>query len=498
MRIMRKIIFILIVLFLAGIVVKGAFAQHAYLSGTWYSSNPAALRKELQGYLDQVKLPKIYGKVVGLMAPHAGYKYSGPVAAYSYKIIEYLAPQTIVIVGFTHRFHRRGQISVFTSKSFITPFGAAWTDKALVERLIEYDDNISYLEGAFVKENAIEMMVPFAQMVSPDSRFVIIAICDQKLETARLLGDALYNVLKDEKDFILLASTDCSHYLTYDEANKLDAHTIRYLKENDPDKFYKESFRKKHELMCGPGAVYGVMSACKRLGANEVEILKHANSGDTSGYKDRVVGYLSAAFVKTGTANVEKKVPEKEEGEMFSAGQKKELLKIARDTIRHYLETGKKLEVLTDDEALKQEMGAFVTLHRKGQLRGCIGHMVASGPLDVTVRDMAIAAAVQDPRFKPLTSSELDEVDIEISALSPMKQIEDYNTIEMGKHGVLVKKGFRSGVYLPQVATETGWDRDEFMNSLCMQKAGIPADSWKNGEADIYVFTAEVFGEKDE
>ena len=182
---------------------------------------------------------------------------------------------------------------------------------------------------------------------------------------------------------------------------------------------------------------------------------------------------------------------------MFSLEQKKELLKMARNTIAHYLKTGESPDIVVEDMDLQAEMGAFVTLHKKGQLRGCIGHMVATGPLYLTVRDMAIAAATGDPRFPAMRLTELDDVDIEISVLSPMRKVDDPNEIEMGKHGVMVKRGWKSGVYLPQVADETGWSRDQFMNSLCSQKAGIPADSWKTGEAEIYVYTAEVFGEKE-
>lgn len=478
------------------VAVASAHAKRADLSGSWYTSDPVSLKKELNAYLRDVKLPRIDGKVIGLMSPHAGYRFSGPVAAYSYKIIERMSPGTIVIVGFTHRLHRKGKIAILAEDAFVTPLGSAVLDSSLNKRLLDYSSNISYIKDAFSGENSVEMMVPFAQVASPESKLVLIAICDQDYKTSKLMADALYDALKDTKDFVLLASTDCSHYLKYGQANKLDNHTIKYIKANDPDKFYAESLKNRHELMCGPGAVYAVMAASKKFGANTAKILKYANSGDTSGMKEKVVGYLSAAFIKSDKAGAEETAG-LQEGEMFTEDQKHILLKIARDTIRHYLETGKRLDVSVEDPVLKEDMGAFVTLHKKGRLRGCIGNMVARGPLYLAVRDMAIAAALEDPRFRPLTLDELDDVDIEISALSPMEKIDDHDLIEMGKHGVLIRKGFRSGVYLPQVATETGWDREEFMNSLCEHKAGLPADAWKKGGADIYVFTAEVFGEKE-
>jgi len=478
-------------------VCCAAWAKIADLAGLWYPGSPKELRSELDGYLRDAEVGKIEGEVIGLVAPHAGYRYSGAIAAYAYKAVMTAKVDTIVIVGFTHRRYLPGRIAVFTDKSFVTPLGEAPIDMDISKKLIAYDRRIQELPEAFKDENSVEMQIPLAQEAIKGSRMVLISIGDQRIENCRLLADALYDVLKDEKDFVMLASTDMCHYLPYDAAVKKDKETIALIEKFDPDALYFGSLKKRHELMCGYGAVYAVMSASKKLGADKVQVLKYANSGDTSGMKDKVVGYMSAAFIKAAAGGTEQGVTKKEGQGMFDQKQKKELLKIARDTIAHYLATGERLDVEVDDEALKQDMGAFVTLHEHGQLRGCIGHMAATGPLYLTVRDMAIAAATEDPRFPRVTADELDDIDIEISALSPMREIDDYNEIEVGKHGVMVRMGWNSGVYLPQVATETGWSRDEFMNSLCAHKAGIPADAWKTGGCEIYVFTAEVFGEKE-
>ena len=141
-------------------------------------------------------------------------------------------------------------------------------------------------------------------------------------------------------------------------------------------------------------------------------------------------------------------------------------------------------------------MGAFVTLHSHGNLRGCIGNMVGSKPIYLTVRDMAVEAAVGDPRFPAVEASELEDIEIEISALSPLERVDSADKIQLGIHGVIVKKGFRSGVFLPQVATETGWSKEEFLSQLCAQKAGLSPDAWKDKSTELYVFTAEVFSEK--
>ncbi|MEW5758689.1 MAG: AmmeMemoRadiSam system protein A [Candidatus Omnitrophota bacterium] len=175
--------------------------------------------------------------------------------------------------------------------------------------------------------------------------------------------------------------------------------------------------------------------------------------------------------------------------------QKNKLLKIARDTITEYVKNKKILEIKETDPLLNQKLGAFVSLHINKELRGCIGNIVGQKPLCLTIRDMAIASATEDPRFRPLTKEELPLIHIEISVLSALKKIIDPNEITLGKHGVIVKKGIKSGVFLPQVATETCWTKEEFMNNLCIHKAGLSKNAWRNGECEIYIFSADVFEE---
>jgi len=239
--------------------------------------------------------------------------------------------------------------------------------------------------------------------------------------------------------------------------------------------------------------------AARKLGANKISILKYATSADSTGDTSSVVGYSSVIIYKSsvnGDLASGKEKMENDMKELLNAEEKRRLLQIARETLNAYVNKGEKLVISEDSRTLNKEMGAFVTLYKRGQLRGCIGNIVGRGPLCQTVSDMAIQAGTQDPRFSPVKPEELDEIDLEISVLSPLKKIDDLEEIIMGKHGVLVKSGLRSGVYLPQVAVETGWNREEFMNSLCMHKAGIPKESWKNKTCDIYIFSAEVFGEK--
>jgi AmmeMemoRadiSam system protein A len=198
-----------------------------------------------------------------------------------------------------------------------------------------------------------------------------------------------------------------------------------------------------------------------------------------------VVGYSAVAFFKPQSLKSEKWLSEEEE---------KELLKIARETLESYLSEGKIPHFEVKSESLKEEMGAFVTLKKKGRLRGCIGHVEANKPLYEVVSEMAITAATQDPRFSPVTLDELSEIDIEISVLSPLKKVNNIEEIKVGRDGLVIKKGFASGLLLPQVPVEWGWSREEFLRQVSL-KAGLPPDAWK--EADLYRFTAQVFGEKE-
>ena len=180
----------------------------------------------------------------------------------------------------------------------------------------------------------------------------------------------------------------------------------------------------------------------------------------------------------------------------MSENAKEELLRIARMSVSERLEGGSDEMQTPENQELSSERGVFVSLHKKGSLRGCIGVFTCDKPLYETVRNMAACAAFEDPRFPPLREFEIDDVDFEISVLSPLRRIDDPREVEVGTHGIYIVRGSQRGVLLPQVATDYGWDRDTFLNHTCL-KAGLPKDAWKDRETEIYVFTADVFGEKE-
>lgn len=181
----------------------------------------------------------------------------------------------------------------------------------------------------------------------------------------------------------------------------------------------------------------------------------------------------------------------------LEAHSKKQLLQIARKTIESYVCSGEIPKFDVTDPALHDKRGVFVTLTKKGQLRGCIGQFEAELPLYQMVINMAIASATQDPRFRSVSPEELKDIKIEISVLSPLERINKIDDIQVGVHGIYIKKGWHSGTLLPQVATEYGWDRITFLEETCY-KAGLPADAWKDKDTEIYVYTAEVFHENED
>jgi AmmeMemoRadiSam system protein A len=180
----------------------------------------------------------------------------------------------------------------------------------------------------------------------------------------------------------------------------------------------------------------------------------------------------------------------------LTAVERQALLTLARRSIEHFLRDGSRIELPTAEGLLAEPCGAFVTLTRRGALRGCIGHLVGYAPLVETVREMAIAAATEDPRFRNVRPEELPELDIEISVLSPLRRVKEVAEIEVGTHGILIRQGRQQGVLLPQVATEYGWDRETFLAHTCL-KAGLPTEAWKDPATSIEIFSAEVFGEKE-
>ncbi len=461
--------------------------QEPCVAGMFYPASPKELSGMLDSYLAEANPEKLSGEIFALISPHAGYGYSGKVAAFGYKLIKGKPYKTVIILGTSHHYPFSGA-SVYPKGVFKTPLGALTIDDAFARKLLNKGEEISFIPEAFKDEHSVEVQLPFLQKTLKGFKIVPIVLGDCSLSACQKLAAALKEAIGARKDVLVVVSTDMYHGSDYDEADKIDSLTNATVEKMDAEALYYGLRDEKMQLCGGFGVVTSLILA-KAMGHDKAVSLRHTNSAEVTGNMKKgtwTVGYSSWAIDEPGGKEA-----------MLNKSQRKRLLEIARTSIETYLKTGKRAQITEKDPTLLKTMGAFVTMNEHGQLRGCIGNLVGEKALYSTVADMAVEAATGDPRFNPVGSSELKDIEIEISVLSPMVKINHPDEIKLGTHGVLVRQGFRSGVFLPQVATETGWSKEEFMSNLCAQKAGLAPDAWKDKSTEIYIFTAEVFSEKE-
>jgi AmmeMemoRadiSam system protein B/AmmeMemoRadiSam system protein A len=451
------------------------------VAGAFYPGTAGELKKDIEDLLAGVEPVRLEGRLMGLISPHAGYIYSGPVAAHGYKLLEGRKFDTVVIIAPSHHAAFRG-CSIYDGTAYATPLGLAGIDTEVAGRLRENYDFITYNPAAHAREHSLEVQIPFLQVTLPDAMIVPIVMGEQSLAVCRKLADALVETTRG-KDVLIVASSDLSHFHTYEAAIELDNIVVERVRDFDPEGLAHDLGSGRCEA-CGGGPIITAMLACKALGADSTKILKYANSGDTAGDKSRVVGYLSAAIYDKEDVGVNLGLGREE---------KIELLKIARKSAEAAVSGEPLPEFKPSTPLLAEKRGAFVTLTKDGSLRGCIGHIRGIEPLYLSVSHMAVAAATEDPRFNPVSPGELDHLAIEVSVLTPFEKISDPDEIEVGRDGIYLEKGHNHGLLLPQVATDYGWDRYEFLDHTC-RKAGLGPGCWKEG-ATIYKFSAQIFNE---
>lgn len=468
--------------------------RQPYAAGKFYTADPSQLKQELGLLFGKAKDHDLQN-VLALISPHAGYAYSGEVAATAYKQLD---PEkqydNIFIIGSSHTMYLDGA-SAYLGGNYITPLGKVPVNTELVRKLIDENKYISFIPQAHAREHSLENQLPFLQYyMKKPFRIVPIIIGTDDEKKLKSIAATLKPYLNEKNLFVI--SSDFSHYPRYNDARKADTVTAEGIISNDPEKFREallENSEKHYPGLvtsaCGHTSLLTLLYMTHDMPDVKYVPLKYMNSGDVSfGDKNRVVGYFALALVK------EKDPP----GEDFLTLQdKKALLIIARETLESYINTRQIPDIdpsdLSDD--LKVHSGAFVTLNKDGNLRGCIGRFIADEPLYKVVQQMTVAAATQDYRFMPVRPSELSHIDIEISVLTPLKKINSINEIKLGRDGIYIVKDGKTGTFLPQVAEKTGWSLEEFLGHCARDKAGIGWDGWK--DADIYTYQAIVFDEKE-
>lgn len=490
-------------LLLATVVLSSGQAladpRQPILAGAWYPEDPEALRESVAKYIEKAEFAPLSGELLGLVAPHAGHVYSGGVAGYAYSALQQQPADIVVIVAPSHHHFFHG-VSVHDPGGYATPLGVMQLDQDFIALLRKRMPDLKYVPEAHTREHSIEIQIPFLQLATPDARLVPLVMGQQDFDICRRLARALaYAVRKTSgRKVVLLASSDLSHFHDKQTCARLDGRIHQAIQEMDYRGIARCLSEKTCEA-CGAGPMVSVMLAAQELGANQGLLLATGDSGDVTGDKDKVVGYMAAAFVQaagnagsTNTNPPPSAVATRDGNGEYSPKERELLHQIAREAVRSKFQKTHYVPPLAVPESLREKRGAFVTVKIDGRLRGCIGHVLGRDPLVMTVAAMAQAAAFEDPRFPPVGEEEINALEYEISVLTPPQRILDPLQVQAGRHGLIMRNGPRQGLLLPQVATEYGWSREEFLAHTC-EKARMASDCWQNQATEIYVFSAEVF-----
>lgn len=452
-------------------------------AGSFYPASYSQLKEQVEKLLEEAPQFSFKERVLGVIVPHAGYTYSGKVAATAHKILKDKAIKTVIILGPSHFVGFTG-ISVYPSGFWETPLGKVPIDKEMVEKI---KNNSSYfIDSPELQkdEHSLEVQLPFLQIVLKDFEIVPLMFGDITESMLRETGEILKNILKAREDVVVVASTDLYHGYSYKSCVETDHKTIDIIRDGDPDKFF-QALRNGEAQACGGYGVAILLDAVRGFNP-KVELLFYTNSADVMGSQGGyVVGYSALALIEERDNDL----PE------FKEEEKKELLKIARASVEYALKGKSYLPDEPSFPSLKVKTGIFVTLKDREDLRGCVGYILGIKPLYLLAADAAKAAAFNDPRFPPLTEREFSSLSFEISILSSPQPINSPNDIRIGRDGLMVRRGPYQGLLLPQVATENNWDRIAFLNHTCL-KAGLPMDCWKDEETTVFKFSAVVFGEE--
>jgi hypothetical protein len=495
-------------------------------AGQWYPAEAEVLRAAVAAYIGQAEVEPLPGRPLAVIVPHAGYLYSGAVAGYAFRALQEAgcAGHTLAVIGDTHTGRGAAEVAVWAAGAFETPLGAAPVDEQVAQALVAADERIQFDRAAFQSQHPVENQLPFVQVACPGARIVPLVLREPTMENAQALAGALVAAWR-ERSLLIVASTDLSHYHPYEEARQIDEVALQAIASLDPQAVI-DSPRRCAELgiagdpsirpeldpagqgpstMCSQGAVLAAMIAARQMGADRATVLHYANSGDVPiGERDQVVGYGAVVLWQSegegsNPADMGFSLPPAELVPSallpLSPEAQQELLALARRTAAQFLATQTFPPFQTDDPALRQPLGAYVTYEKGGALRGCLGRLVGDRPAYLNVQYAAAAAALADSRFLPVTREELDELTIEVTLLGPIRQAASADEILVGRHGVLMRVGEKEGaLFLPQVPLEQGWDRAAMLVQLC-RKAGLPDDAWQRPDARFYVFEGQWFGE---
>jgi AmmeMemoRadiSam system protein B/AmmeMemoRadiSam system protein A len=478
--------------------IRAKVVLRSALAGDWYAADAETLSKQIEGFFQKAKVQPI-SNVIALILPHAGYDYSGQIAACGLKTTD-KKYKRIVVIGPTHYVPMEEVLSVPRVTHYETLLGQIPLDVEFIDKLLKYS-LFQNVPRAHKSEHSVQIELPLLQYNLKDFKFVPIVAGSCSSETISKAGAILKSLIDTET--LVIASSDFTHYgprFPYvpftenipEQIKKLDMGAYEHIARLDSKGFlkYKE---KTGATICGYIPIAISLSMLDK--GTKSELIKYATSGEPTGDFSNSVSYLSAAF-----SGKWKNRPEIEpQSDELTEEDKKQLLTLARESIIYALQKRRvpeasNLGVIISD-GMREPRAAFVTLKKNSKLRGCIGDIFPQRPLYKSVLMNAIYASIRDRRFTPVTKDELDDIVIEISALTPPQPVASYNEIRIGIDGVVLNKDGHSAVFLPQVAPEQGWDVNQMLTQLSL-KAKLPGDAWKK-DANFLVFQAVVFGEEE-
>jgi MEMO1 family protein len=494
-KVFKILLFVILPVTLLCFHAGDAIAQvrEPVVAGSFYPADAGQLGTQLASLFSAVDDEKTDDNIAAVIVPHAGYVFSGEVAASAFARLN---PEKqfsrIFLIGTSHHITLNGA-SIYNTGDYQTPLGLVKVDTDLATRLIEENRIFRFVPGAHNREHSLEVQLPFLQYhLKKPFKIVPVIIGTQSAETCKSIAEALKPYFTPENLFVV--SSDFSHYPSYADALKNDKITGDAVAGNSPDAFIKTITNNAKKNIpglatscCAWSSVLTLLNITSKMPGIKVHHVKYMNSGDSPyGDKIKVVGYHSFVFSREKQAEASFSLQEDE---------KILLLKMAREAIHYGLNNKlppdyneKKLP-----EGVKTTCGAFVTLTKGEKLRGCIGQFTACKCLYQTVQEAAQASAFRDRRFSPVEHGEMRDIEIEISVLTPLKRIDSVEEFIPEKHGIFIIKGNQSGTFLPRVATDTGWSREELLGHCAHDKAGIGWDGWK--EAELYTYEALVFNE---
>ena len=437
-----------------------------------------------------------------VIVPHAGYVFSGEVAASALnRIPRGHAYKRIFLLGPSHRVAFTGA-SVQTACSWAeTPLGKVPVDVSLGQELIRAGEGVfTYRSDAHDREHCLEVQLPLLQLALGEVPPIVpIVISTERISVLEGIAEVLEPYFTPENLFVI--SSDFSHYPSYEDAKTSDLFLAETITSGGLNEFlkalsdvHKRGFVGQDTAACGACAIAVLMSLMDAQGRDRfaVDHVMYRNSGDSVyGDKDRVVGYNAFAVTRVGKAS--EKPAADDHLFHFTEAEKRAMIAAARSSIYSALRLDHDIDDTPVGILKEKGYGVFVTLHLNGNLRGCIGRFTSSSTLHATIREMARSAAFSDPRFPSLSRSEAPKVKIEVSVLSPLKRIHSIDEFKLGRDGIYMIKGPYHGTFLPQVATETGWTTEEFLGHCARDKAGIGWNGWK--DAELYTYQTEIVEE---